>query len=52
MADKMVLAAAGKGDISDGFKNVIDCYQVLWNAGYRPEMDLNHFIGAGTDDQK
>jgi hypothetical protein len=52
MADKMVLAAAGKGDISDGFKNVIDCYQVLWNAGYRPEMDLNHFIGAGTDNQK
>jgi hypothetical protein len=32
MADKMVLAAAGKGDISDGFKNVIDSYQVLWNA--------------------
>jgi hypothetical protein len=50
MADKLVLAAAGNGDISDGFKNVIDSYQVLWNAGYRPEMDLNDFIGVGTSD--
>jgi hypothetical protein len=50
MPDKMVLAAAGSGDISDGFKNVIDSYQVLWNAGYRPEMDLNDFIGGHTSD--
>lgn len=52
MADKMVLAAAGRGDISDGFKNVIDSYQVLWNAGYRPEMDLNDFLCGCTGEQK
>jgi len=39
-------------EFSDGFKNVIDSYQVLWNAGYRPEMDLNDFIGVGTGEQK
>jgi len=45
MPDKMVLACAGAGNITVGFRNVIDAYQVLWNAGYRPEMDLIDFIG-------
>ena len=45
MPDKMVLACAGSGNITIGFRNVIDTYQTLWNAGYRPEMDLSEFLG-------
>lgn len=45
MPDKMVLACAGSGNITVGFRNIIDAYQVLWNEGYRPEMDLIDFLG-------
>jgi len=46
MADKMVLSAAGQGNITHGFKHIIDCYQVLWNLGYRPSEDLTQFLAA------
>ena len=44
MADKMVLSAAGQGNITHGFKHIIECYQVLWNLGYRPSDDLAQFL--------
>jgi hypothetical protein len=44
MPDKLILACAGDGNISIGFRNILDAYQTLWNQGYRPTMDLNDFI--------
>jgi hypothetical protein len=46
MEDKMVLSAAGQGNITHGFKHLIDCYQVLWNRGFRPSQDLDHFLAT------
>jgi hypothetical protein len=46
MPDKLIMACAGDGNISDGFRNVLDSYQILWNCGYRPEMDLYDFLGV------
>ena len=43
-ADNLIMAAAGNGDISQGFHNLIAMFQVLWNAGYRPEMDLTEWL--------
>jgi hypothetical protein len=49
MPDKIILACAGDGNISDGFRNVLDAYQVLWNCGYRPTVDLYDFLGVDKD---
>jgi hypothetical protein len=46
MEDKMVLSAAGQGNITHGFKHIIECYQVLWNLGYRPSDDLIQFLAT------
>ena len=35
-ADRAVLMAAGAGDISDGFREILATYAALWNAGMRP----------------
>jgi hypothetical protein len=35
-ADRAVLMAAGAGDISDGFREILAVYATLWNAGMRP----------------
>jgi len=43
-ADNLIMAAAGEGDISQGFHNLIAMFQVLWNAGYRPEIDLTEWL--------
>jgi hypothetical protein len=43
-ADAAILACAGQGDISKGFKNAIECYAILWELGYRPEDDLKDFL--------
>lgn len=51
-ADRTILACAGNGDISQGFKNALDCYAVLWKLGYRPRMDLCDFLGVGEEDQE
>jgi hypothetical protein len=37
----MILLAAGNGDLSKGFENVIDLYHYVHNEGYRPGMELN-----------
>ena len=51
-ADNLVMAAAGDGDISAGFRNLIAMFQVLWNRGYRPTMDLNEWIGVRKGDKE
>ena len=50
-ADRTILACAGRGDISQGFKNALDCYAILWKLGYRPENDLHDFLGLGEEEQ-
>ena len=48
---RMILLAAGNGDLSKGFENVIDLYHYVHNEGYRPGMELNSLqIGRGTID--
>jgi hypothetical protein len=49
MPDKLILACAGDGNISDGFRNALNAYQILWNCGYRPEMDLYDFLGVDKE---
>jgi hypothetical protein len=46
MEDKIILHTAGKGNMTLGFKHIIECYQVLWNRGYRPDQDLDHFLAT------
>ena len=48
-ADKAILACAGRGDISLGFKNVLECFAILWELGYRPQHDLKDFLGVDKD---
>lgn len=50
-ADRTILACAGEGDISKGFKNALDCYAILWKLGYRPEQDLTDFLGLDEEEQ-
>lgn len=38
---RAILLAAGRGDISAGWLEVLDAYQHLYNLGYRPGMDLS-----------
>jgi hypothetical protein len=35
-ADRAVLLAAGAGDLSNGFREILAVYVALWNAGLRP----------------
>ena len=49
-ADRTILACAGHGDISKGFKNALDCFAILWELGYRPQDDLRDFLGLDTTD--
>ena len=47
----MILLAAGNGDLSKGFENVLDLYQYAHNEGYRSGMELNSLqIGRATTD--
>ncbi len=48
---RMILLAAGNGDLSKGFENVLDLYHYAHNEGYRPSMELNSLqIGRATTD--
>lgn len=51
-ADRTILLCAGKGNISLGFKNVLDCYAILWELGYRPRNDLRDFLGVEQEAQQ
>jgi hypothetical protein len=44
MEDKAIMTAAGQGNITHGFRHMLDCYQTLWNRGYRPHLDLEQFL--------
>lgn len=47
---RTILLCAGKGDITKGFKEILDCYAILWRLGYRPRNDLYDFLGVDKDD--
>jgi hypothetical protein len=38
---RMILLAAGKGNLCRGFENVLDLYSEAHNKGYRPGMELS-----------
>ena len=38
---RMVMLAAGKGNLCRGFENMIDLYSAAHNQGYRPGMELS-----------
>ncbi len=43
-AEALILATAGDGSKTDGFRNLLCLYRELHNAGYRCHMDLSIFI--------
>ena len=46
---RMILLAAGEGNISRGFENVLSLYQHAHNQGFRPSMELSSLgIVSGT----
>ena len=46
---RMVLLAAGKGNLCRGFENVLDLYSEAHNKGFRPDMPLSILnIGFAT----
>jgi len=46
---RMVLLAAGKGNLCRGFENVLDLYSEAHNKGFRPDMPLSILnIGLAT----
>jgi hypothetical protein len=49
---RTILLCAGNGNITKGFKDVLDCYAMLWRLGYRPKNDLYEFLGVDEDDLK
>jgi hypothetical protein len=38
---RMILLAAGKGNLCRGFENVLDLYSHAHNEGFRPGMELS-----------
>jgi len=38
---RMILLAAGNGNLSRGFENVLSLYQYAHNKGFRPEMEMS-----------
>ena len=48
---RMILLAAGKGNLCRGFENVLDLYSHAHNEGFRPGDDLSILnIGRETTD--
>lgn len=47
--EKMILLAAGEGNLIKGFANVLALYQEAHNKGYRPDMETGYLkIGRET----
>ena len=47
--EKMILLAAGEGNLIKGFANVLALYQEAHNLGYRPDMETGYLkIGRAT----
>jgi hypothetical protein len=42
--EALILATAGEGSKTDGFRNLLCLYRELHNIGYRCSMDLTNFI--------
>jgi hypothetical protein len=42
--EALILATAGSGSKTDGFRNLLCVYQILHNFGYRCTMDLPAFL--------
>ena len=42
--ERAVLLAAGAGDLSQGFRDMLAIYTVLHNAGFRPGDDVRDWI--------
>ena len=42
--EALILATAGDGSKTEGFRNLLDLYQELHNIGYRCYMDLPAFL--------
>ena len=42
--EALILATAGDGSKTEGFRNLLDLYQELHNIGYRCYMDLPIFM--------
>ena len=48
---RMILLAAGKGNLCRGFENVLDLYSEAHNQGFRPDMPVSILnIRSGTID--
>ena len=45
---RMILLAAGKGNLCRGFENVLDLYSHVHNQGFRPDMELS-FLNIGRE---
>jgi hypothetical protein len=46
---KQIMLAAGEGNLSRGFENLLSLYQHVHNLGYRPTMELSSLnIGHAT----
>ena len=46
--EALILASAGDGSKTDGFRNLLCLYRELHNIGYRCSMDLRAFITEFT----
>ena len=42
--EALILATAGDGSKTDGFRNLLDLYQELHNIGFRSYMNLQEFL--------
>ena len=47
-AEAQILAAAGNGSKTEGFRNLLGLYQELHGLGYRFDMSVTDFINART----
>ena len=46
--EALILATAGDGSKTDGFRNLLCLYRELHNVGYRCSMDFKDFLGGFT----
>ena len=47
-AEAQILATAGNGSKTEGFRNLLGLYQELHGLGYRSDMSITSFINAKT----
>jgi hypothetical protein len=45
--EALILATAGAGSKTEGFRNLLVIYQELHSIGYRSDMSIASFINAG-----